>query len=64
MSKMIQASPWGVNLVPGDHFLPQGSRAVQCLLSAFSSSAQRDCVVKIPRFSLDMDRTKGSLFMV
>lgn len=64
MSKMIQASLWGVNLVPGDLFFPQESRAVHSLLSVFSSSAQRDCIVKIPSFSLDMDWPKGALFMV
>lgn len=71
MSKMIHASLWGVNLVPGDRFLPRcvcvwGGAVLLIELSRPSlvTHAQRDCIVKISSFSLDMDWIKGALFMI
>lgn len=44
MSKMIHASLWGVNLVPGDRFLPRcvWGAVLLIALSAFSSYARAE----------------------
>lgn len=70
MSKMIHASLWGVNLVPETaffHGVCVGGGAVLLIELSRPSlvvHAQRDCIVKILSFSLDMDWIKGALFMV
>lgn len=71
MSKMIKASLWGMSFHSQcswsleSPFFHRGAVLLKAhSLPSLFTHTNRDCIVKILSFYLDMDWTKGALYMV